>query len=590
MEPRTPHVRCPRAMSGTPRPATPVAVRVSAAVWVAAVFVACGSSPLGAQQVDTADPHPLKAADTSSPRATLKSFIEACDALYRRYYGEERSFRSQAERRAFTSRALRCLDLIEVPESVRASVGRERGACLKEVLDRIVLPPENAWPDAEQVAEEEIVRWTVPDTEITIARVKEGPREGEFLFSSGTVERAAVFYAIVKDLPYKDRESVTPGLYRSFLSEPGWLIPRSWIRGLPSWAHQRWSEQAVWQWVALGVTLVLALALMLAIYVLGRRRAHVMRSNVMRYLMTLAFPLSAMLVPLACLYFISEHIRTSGTALLVTAFSLRLVFLFAVIVVLLGAGTRIAAVVIATPRIQPRGLDAQLVRLICRVVSIVAAVLVFLEGGRQLGIPLTTLLASAGVGGLALALAAQDALKNVFGSIMITLDKPYAVGERIAVQGYDGFVEEIGLRSTKIRLLSGHQTSIPNEVMARSDIENIGRRPYIRRSATIQLPSATPAAKVQRALEIVREALDSHEGMEEERPPRVFLRDLNESSVGIFLSYWFHPPDYWSFLAFSERVNLQVMEQLEAEGIPFAAPALTVHRTRQSSGDSCGTD
>ena len=552
---------------------------------VVALLMAIGGTPLCAQHDAAFDPYPLESADTSSPQATLKSFIDTCYELRRRFRGEGRSLENEAERRSVASRILRCLDLSEVPVSMRDSVGKEEAAFLKEVLDRIDLPPEDTWPDAKRVAKEDVKRWTIPHTEITIAKVKEGPREGEFLFTPETGKRASEFYDVVRELPYKDGDTVTPGLYRLYLSEPGWMLPRSWIRALPSWAHSRWLGQAVWQWVSLIVTLLLALALMLAIYTLGRRRARVFRSNIMRYVITLAFPFAAMFVPLAALYFISEHILVSGTVLLVTAFSLHLVFLFALIVVLLGAGSRIASLVIATPWIQPRGLDAQLVRLICRVVSILAAAIVFLEGGRQFGIPLTTLLASAGVGGLALALAAQDTLKNILGSIMIALDKPYQVGERIAAKGYDGVVEEIGLRSTKIRLLTGHQAAIPNEEMARSDIENIGRRPYIRRTATIQMPSNTPVAKVNRALEIVRDALKNHEGMEEEFPPRVFLRDINDASIGIFLIYWYHPPKYWDYLAFSERLNLQIMEQFETERIPFARPALTIQMAEGESNN-----
>ena len=104
------------------------------------------------------------------------------------------------------------------------------------------------------------------------------------------------------------------------------------------------------------------------------------------------------------------------------------------------------------------------------------------------------------------------------------------------------------------------------------------------------MPSGTPTAKVKRALEIVRAALKDHEGMQEDFPPRVFLRDLKESSIGIFMIYWYHPPDYWDFLAFSEKVNLQIMEELEAEGIDFAAPALTVHTAEhQKRGLNAGT-
>ena len=164
-----------------------------------------------------------------------------------------------------------------------------------------------------------------------------------------------------------------------------------------------------------------------------------------------------------------------------------------------------------------------------------------------------------------------------FGTVTILFDKPYQSGERIIVKGYDGVVEDIGMRATKLRLLTGHLVSIPNDQMADSEIENVGRRPYIRRTAVIEMPSDTPTAKVKLALEIVRAAVDGHEGMQKDFPPRVYLRDLKESSIGIFMIYWYHPPNYWDFLAFSEKVNLQIMEQLEAEGIDFAAPALTVH-------------
>ena len=144
------------------------------AVCVVATLVAPGGGALSAQNSDATDPHPLKTADTSSPQATLKSFINTCDELHRRFYSEGRSFRSDAERRTLASRVLRCLDLSEVPASVRTSVGREGAVCLKEVLDRIELPPEDSWPDAEQVVESNVARWTIPNTEITIAKVKEG--------------------------------------------------------------------------------------------------------------------------------------------------------------------------------------------------------------------------------------------------------------------------------------------------------------------------------------------------------------------------------------------------------------------------------
>ena len=209
--------------------------------------------------------------------------------------------------------------------------------------------------------------------------------------------------------------------------------------------------------------------------------------------------------------------------------------------------------------------------------DLVAAVVVFLEGGKQLGIPLSTLLAGAGVGGLALALAAQDALKNLFGSMMIFLDKPYRVGERIVTKGYDGTVEEIGLRSTRIRLLTGHQVTIPNEDMARTHIENVGRRPHIRRCTSVALKLDTPAEKVKRAVEIIRGLLVEHEGMDHQFPPRVFFDEFNRDSLRIRIFYWYHPPEYWEFVAFAEKLNMQIIEALGAADIHLALPASATH-------------
>ena len=146
------------------------------------------------------------------------------------------------------------------------------------------------------------------------------------------------------------------------------------------------------------------------------------------------------------------------------------------LVAIFAASNRIADMIIASPRIHPQGLDAQLIRIVSKLTSLLASVIVFLAGGQYLGIPLTTLLASAGIGGLAVALAAQDTLKALFGTITLMADKPFRVGERIIFQKYDGVVEDIGLRSTRIRLLTGHQATVPNDELARSDIENVGRR------------------------------------------------------------------------------------------------------------------
>ncbi len=214
-----------------------------------------------------------------------------------------------------------------------------------------------------------------------------------------------------------------------------------------------------------------------------------------------------------------------------------------------------------------------MMRMIAKIAVIVVGVIYLLRAVS--GKPLSTLLAGLGIGGLAVALAAQDTLKNFFGSLMIMLDKPFSIGQRVTFGGYDGTVEEIGFRSTRVRTLTGHLVTIPNEKVASESVENIGRRPSIRRLANITITYDTPPDKVERALNIIREILTDHEGLHPDFPPRVFFNEFNDASLNLIMLYWYHPPDWAAYMAFSERVNLQIMRAFEAEGIEFAFPTTT---------------
>ncbi|MDO9529388.1 MAG: mechanosensitive ion channel [Syntrophales bacterium] len=217
----------------------------------------------------------------------------------------------------------------------------------------------------------------------------------------------------------------------------------------------------------------------------------------------------------------------------------------------------------------------QMVRIVARALIVVFGFIYLLKAAT--GKPMTTLLAGLGIGGLAVALAAQDTLKNLFGSFMIMIDKPFKVGDRIVAEGFDGFVEEVGFRSTRLRTFQGHLISIPNEKMASVSLENIAQRPSIRRRTNLTITYDTPPDKVERALSIVGETLKDHQGMHPDYPPRVYFNEFNDASLNIIMIYWYHPPVYWDFMEFSERVNLQIMRAFEAEGIEFAFPTTTTY-------------
>ena len=223
-------------------------------------------------------------------------------------------------------------------------------------------------------------------------------------------------------------------------------------------------------------------------------------------------------------------------------------------------------------------LDNMLVPLVRTSLRITVIILTLLQVATVVsGTTLTSILATLGVGGLALALAAQDTVKNFFGSLVIFADKPFELGERVSVDGHDGTVEQVGFRSTRLRTLEGHLVTIPNGELANKTIQNITKRPNIRRIMNITITYDTPPDKVQRALDIVKETLSDHEGMNPEMPPRVFFNGFNDMSLNIFAIYWYHPPDWWAYNAFSEKVNFELLRRFNEEGIDFAFPTQTLH-------------
>jgi MscS family membrane protein len=193
------------------------------------------------------------------------------------------------------------------------------------------------------------------------------------------------------------------------------------------------------------------------------------------------------------------------------------------------------------------------------------------------GLKIGPLLASLGIGGLAVALAAKDSIANFFGTLTILFDKPFQVGHRITIDQYDGTVENVGFRSTRIRTLTGHLVTIPNEKLVNSSLENIGERPYIRWLTNIGITYDTPPDKVEKAVQIIREILENHEGMKEDFPPRVFFNGFNDWSLNIMVVVWYHPPDYWDYQAWQQKTCLEIMRRFEAEEIDFAFPSRTIY-------------
>jgi len=511
--------------------------------------------------------------DTSSPRTTLLGFLAQVDRhweIFRDQYRVSPSKQLDQELATIATKAIGTLDLSEIPPSAQTEAGYDAATFLYDTLSRIELPPVDEIPDSAAFEEvKEDAEWTIPNTEITIWRVETGLNEGEFLFSPETVARAREFHQKVRGLPYHRAVAIENTTTLRNIG-PGWWLSMSTIESLPGWLNSIFLEQAVWKWLVFSLLLILASTLVFLVHRMTWSDVH--KNTIRDYLLRLALPIFLLLVTPVVSYIAIQQINLIGSLSQVVLLTAETIKYLAAIWFVWIASLLIIELTILSPRIQDNSLNAQLLRLTARITGIILGFVIIFYGASQLGIPLLGVLAGVGVGGLAIALAAQDSLKNLLGSLTVFMDKPYRPGQRIVVQGHDGFVEEIGLRSTKIRLLNGSLASLPNEKMANLDIENIARREFIRRRTTIRLACDTPSEKIKKAIDIIRTILDNHEGMRPELPPRVYFAEFNPDSLSIFVMYWYHPPKRWMSLQFDEQVNLKITERFEEEGIQLAMP------------------
>ncbi|MDD5727591.1 MAG: mechanosensitive ion channel, partial [Victivallales bacterium] len=155
------------------------------------------------------------------------------------------------------------------------------------------------------------------------------------------------------------------------------------------------------------------------------------------------------------------------------------------------------------------------------------------------------------------------------------LDKPFTVGERISLDTLSGTVERIGFRSTRIRSLNGHMYSIPNSKLADSVVENIAKRPYIKHSFDLTLVYDSGSEKMERAMAILHEILDGHEGFNEDLPPRIYFTDFKDWALNINVILWFQCTDYFKVQQWKNDINLEILRRFNAENLEFAFPTST---------------
>lgn len=196
------------------------------------------------------------------------------------------------------------------------------------------------------------------------------------------------------------------------------------------------------------------------------------------------------------------------------------------------------------------------------------------------GYNISGFLASLGLVGMALALAAKDTASNLFGSLVIFSDRPFKIGDWIMTPDVEGIVEEIGIRSTKIRTFAQAIVTVPNAVLANSAILNWSRMGKRRVKMSIGLTYSTTAFQMQTIVKEIRRMLEHHDDIHQETI-FIYFTDFQDSSLGIFCYFFTQTTNWGEYMSVREDVNLKIMEIVEKNNASFAFPSRSIYLETQ---------
>lgn len=496
-------------------------------------------------------------------RATLRTFLEAFDP-------EKRPDGIHP-----LDRAAMALDLSRIDEDLRKAQGRELAAQLKEVIDRTVYVDFDSIP-----ARSDGDPWSVdvPDADGQPAgKLVIAPDDnGIWRFTAGTVERVPGLLVQVRGL--ETVEGVT---------ESGPLTLAMWVRHqLPSGLLEAPFLLETWQWLALLLLAVVGTIadrlVVAAVHVtvqrsLARRMEQLDAAELRSALRPVGWLVMALLWWPGVLWMgLPPHV------LKVLLVAVKFVAITAAVWAAYRTVDIVALVLDRRAAMSENKFDDLLVPLFRKSAKIFVATLGFVFIADNLDIEITSLVAGLGIGGLALALAAQDTVKNLFGSLTVIVDQPFSIGDWVVVDDVEGTVIELGFRSTRIRTFYDSVVTVPNANLINANVDNYGRRNYRRWYTTLSLTYSTPPETIEAFCEGVRELVRQHEYTRKDGF-HVYLNSFSASSLDILFYIFFDCPDWSVELQSKQRLGLDILRLARELDVEFAFPTQTIHMARDQN-------
>jgi len=519
--------------------------------------LALGVSPVPAQDlaraIEEGNPSVEVRPEQATPQETVRTFF--------------RAFRLAREtsRQDLTS-AVEALDLSGLSAAVRAIKGRELAIQLKEVLDRTVYIDVEAIPG--NLEGPPFLLVSRPQGDVILAR----GGDGHWRFTAETVGRVPAMYEAAR------ADGVVDGVQEVDRR----LSPALWLEAkMPEGLRQQSFLLKRWKWLALLVLVFGGMILdRLTTSLVARFWSSIFRrrapDEIDRELATsTARPLGILAMAMlwsAALPWLGLPVRalevlSSAIALLI---AVGIVWAAYRLVDLLCAflESKAAQTVSKT--------DDILIPLVRKALKVFVTVFGFVFVAENLDVEIGSLLAGIGLSGLALALAAQDAIKNLFGSVLVILDRPFEVGDWVVTGNVEGSVEELGFRSTRIRTVADSVVTLPNANLISAAVDNFGRRNYRRWNTTLGVAYDTPPAVIDQFCEDVKELIRAHPKARKEGF-QVTFSGFGESSLDVRCNLYFVDEGIDAYVAAKHDLGLDILRLAERLGVEFAFPTRTVH-------------
>ena len=491
-----------------------------------------------------------------SPRATMRTFLDSAVAA------------SKDSDAALLDAAAACLDLSGQPAGTRERSGRELAIKLKEVIDRIQFVVYEQVPDDPAGPP-----WTFHHEPAIAADITIAPNaDGEWLFTAATVDRIEDLYT------YFEARPKVAGVGGSAMH----ISPTLWLRSkMPPELRERGFYLEHWQWLGLLALVIVgwltARITRIVLHgpvqrLLERREWRVPRDLVWRLLQPTG------LVATGLLWVIGLNwIGLPPGAHVVAILVVKLIMAFG----LVRGSFRFIDILTWVLRQKaartPSKFDDLVVPFFEKTAKVFIVCLSIVFIADVIGISPTSLLAGLGIGGLALALAAQDTVKNLFGSFTVILDRPFEIGDDIKISNdIMGTVEEVGFRSTRIRTYENTLITVPNGNLISAHVDNLGKRTYWRYRTMLSLEYGTPPDKIHAFCEGLVELAASHPHTRKDII-RAGLHEFSASSLDVLFICHFAVPDPANNIRARHLLLLDIITLANRLGIRFAFPTQTLH-------------